>query len=334
MNNKPSKVSRREMQRQVAAAQEALEVDALPPELEQLLVTYEPSGTQAAYWPAVRDVFEATMRASHLRGVESFKKHRSVVAHFLLWRSSTSKSVEFPDSFTQANVDEYYLHGMAWTQRTRNDYRNRLTNLCRRVNPAANSVVLAPGSGYSSVRPGFSDDDMARICWAVKRERSAPVRRQLQAVVGLCGGAGLTATDIRYLTAGRVLDHNETGIEIRVAGPQARVVWVREDYEPLVRAGIDGLGPDNLVIGVKQTRRNVIGNLVTRAALHDCPHFDASRLRSTWLMWLMNQPVRLSVIMYASGLKTARSLVDLLAYQDNADLAEGHVDELRNGRAS
>ena len=51
-------------------------------------------------------------------------------------------------------------------------------------------------------------------------------------------------------------------------------------------------------------------------------------------MWLMNQPVALSVIMYAAGLKTARTLVDLLAYQDNADLTDGHVNELRTGRSS
>ena len=334
MNNNPKKASRREMQRRVAAAHQARQADALPGDLEALLVAYEPSGDLGILWPDVTDVFCSTMRASHIRGVESFKKHLSVVAHFLLWRRSLSKSVTFPDTFTQANVDEYYLHGINASDRTRNDYRNRLTNMCRRVNPTADSVLLVPGAPHRSVRPGFSDNDMAKICWAVTRERSPLVRRQLQAVVGLCAGAGLSATDIRYLTAERVIDHDETGIEVRIAGPASRVVWVREDFESLVRAGVSGLRFGDLVVGAKQSRRNVVGNVVDRAALHDCPHFDASRLRSTWLMWLMNQPVALSVIMYAAGLKTARTLVDLLAYQDNADLTDGHVNELRNGRSS
>ena len=196
--------------------------------------------------------------------------------------------------------------------------------MCRRVNPTG-LVLLVPGAPHRSVRPGFSDNDMAKICWAVRgtiAAGAAPTASRCRVV----RRAGLSATDIRYLTAERVIDHDETGIEVRIAGPASRVVWVREDFESLVQAGVSGLRFGDLVVGAKQSR-NVVGNVVDRAALHDCPHFDASRLRSTWLMW-QNQPVALSVIMYAAGLKTARTLVDLLAYQDNADLTDGHVNEL------
>ena len=112
---------------------------------------------------------------------------------------------------------------------------------------------------------------MAKICWAVTRTiaaGAAPSASRCRVV----RGAGLSATDIRYLTAERVIDHDETGIEVRIAGPASRVVWVREDFESLVRAGVSGLRFGDLVVGAKQSRRNVVGNVVDRAALHDCPH--------------------------------------------------------------
>ena len=94
---------------------------------------------------------------------------------------------------------------------------------------------------------------------------------------------------------------------------------VRIEFEDLVRIGIDGLSPDDLVIGTSVSRRNVVGNLVARAELGSVDHLDASRLRSTWLTWLLTRPVPLATIMAASGLQSARTLTELLDHLDSND---------------
>lgn len=326
-----SKISRREIQRQIAAANIDTSPDELAKELGDMLDTYQPTGTTQAEWDNVRDVFVDTMRAAQIRGAESFKKHLGVVARFLLWRANEHQPVVFPDVFNQVDVDRYYMHGINGSDKTRNDYRSRLTNICKRVNPSPDAVLLAPPMTHRSVRPGFTDAEMRQIRLSVTRERSRLVRRQLCAVVGLCAGAGLSTTDLRALTVDRIVDHGVDGIEIRIPGPAARTVWVREEYEDLVRTGINDMAGSQLVIGSSENRKNVAGNLVARAGLHDCPHFDASRLRSTWLTWMMTRPVPLQVILYASGLKSARTLTELLDHLDSSDL---DASTMRTGMAS
>lgn len=334
METSGSKMSKREMIRRSAVAAQGAPPSGLPDELEQMLVGYQPTGVDPAEWAAVSDVVVATMRASHITGKDSFQKHLGVVARYLLWRAQELKPVGFPESFNQADIDQYYQHGIVASDKTRNDYRSRLKNIARHVNDDPNAVVRVQVGAYQAVREGFTDAEMKRICWSVQREKSEGLRRQLCAAVGLCAGAGLSATDVKHLHVGRVVDHGDTGIEILVAGPNARQVWVREEFEALVRIGVKGLRPNDLVIGTQTNRRNVVGNLVQRSALHDCPHFDASRLRSTWLTWMLQRPVPLHVIMYAAGLTAARTLTDLIAHIDVDPDADTTIAALRTGVTS
>jgi hypothetical protein len=137
------------------------------------------------------------------------------------------------------------------------------------------------------------------------------------ACVGLGLGAVLDATDLRQLRARHVADLAADGIRIEVPGAKPRTVWVRQDYETLVRIGLEGLAADRLVIGEKVDRRNAACSVFTRAVIvGNAPDIEQSRLRTTWLAALLTARVPLPVIMDAAGLKGARTLTDLLPYLD------------------
>ena len=227
MNQPAKKVSRREILRQIAAENAATDTAKLPDGLEEMLCEYRPMGVDDADWERAQPVVIETMRASHIRGRDSFQKHLGVVARYLLWRVEQGKHIEFPSVFTQADVDAYYLNGINASDKTRNDYRSRLSNICRGVNPSPDAVLRGPASQYRTVRPGFTDDEMKDIRRVVSRQKTPTLRRQLSAIVGLCAGAGLSATDLRHLIVDRIVDHGDDGIEVRVPGAAARVVWVR-----------------------------------------------------------------------------------------------------------
>jgi hypothetical protein len=101
---------------------------------------------------------------------------------------------------------------------------------------------------------------------------------------------------------------------VRFHGPRPRVVPVRRVAEKLVRDAIAGRAPDELVIGRDIGRRNTAARIIDAAALYKVPHIEPSRMRTTWLADLMTDPIPLAVILQAAGLKSARTLVDVLPH--------------------
>jgi hypothetical protein len=307
--------SRRAAQR--LAASHVAERDSIPTlrsDLERMLTEYVLSGVDDGTWETIRPVHHEVMRRSQLTGADSFRKHLGVVAKYLAYRHEQSLGIGITAAFSAVEIDHYYLHGLTGSVTTCNDYRSRLLNLARRVNPDPNAPVKTPAFGHSVVRPGYSAAEEAAIRRVALRQRTPRIRRQLCAIVGLCGGAGLDATDLRHLRGRDIIDHGDSGIEVRIPQGRVRTTWVRHTHEDLVRIGIDGLPAHALVIGQRENRRNVANQIVVQAELTDVDHLDVCRLRSTWLSWLLTHPVPLQVILDAAGLKTARTLGELVDY--------------------
>lgn len=171
----------------------------------------------------------------------------------------------------------------------------------------------------------YTTEEEAAITRYAFRQRHGATRRQLCIAVGLCGGAGGDSVDLRHARRHHI-EVTPDGIIVNFPGPRSRRVVVRRSYEALVFAGIEGLTPGQLLIGTTVGRKNIVARIVEQAELHGAPHIEASRLRTTWLAWLMTRPVPLNVILDGAGLATARTLGDLLAY-----LPAGNPTALRDG---
>lgn len=310
---KPSKAEAKRIAAQARAA--ANPPPVLPAALVAFLDTFAPRSRPEA-WEAVKDVHRLVMYRSGIRGKESFRKRCGALAGFLMWRYEQGSSVEIAEAMTFEAIDQYYLSGLAHLSKgSRNDYRSWLRNLAATANPGLAAPKVAP-LGHQEIRPGYSRGEELAIMRIAQRQRSKAARRSLCAVVGLCAGAGLDAIDLRHLRRRHIHDRGEAGIEVSVPGPRPRRVMVRREYEQLVRIGIEGLRANDLLIGRDVNRRNLVSAVVENAEIldDDVPHIEASRLRATWLGWLMTRPVPIQVILAAAGLKTARSLVELIPH--------------------
>ncbi|MFM2183251.1 MAG: hypothetical protein RJB61_1545, partial [Actinomycetota bacterium] len=215
---------------------------------------------------------------------------------------------------------------------TRNDYRSRLRNLAKKVNPGIDSPVIA-SAGHQAVRPGYTAPEEAAIKRVTLRQRIPEVRRRSCIAVGLAAGGGLDAIDIRHQLAEGIIDRGDDGILVHVGGPRPRTVVIRREYEELVRAGMTGLRQKELVLrnhGKGST--NPVGLALDRMEINgECPNIEVARLRSTWLTWLLHQPVPLRIVMQVAGLKSARTLGDLLPFLASE---AGDIDYLRDGNPS
>ena len=68
-----------------------------------------------------------------------------------------------------------------------------------------------------------------------------------------------------------------------------------------------------LVLGRIADRRNIVSAIVEKAELFDeVPHLEAGRLRATWLSVLLSEHVPIAVVLDAAGLKSARTLTELI----------------------
>ncbi|MDA8268275.1 MAG: hypothetical protein M0013_07865 [Actinomycetota bacterium] len=314
--NKPTRAEARRLAASYAQAKAA--PAPLAPALGHLLSGYVPENMGPATWAAVQPHHADIMNRSMLRGETSFRKHRRVVADYLAFRVAEGLAPQADESMSYTAIDHYYMHGMAsYDPKTRNDYRSRLRALAAKVNPG----LSAPGSvkiGRVATKPPYTAGEEAAIGRYAMRQRSTVTGRQLCAAVALCAGAGGDSVDLRQLRRRDIAYSEDAGYEVHFSGPRARTVTLRRAYEDMLLTGIAGLSPGQLVIGRDLKRRNIVGGIVERADLEGCPHIEASRLRATWLAWVMCQPLPLNAVLQASGLKTAHTLCDLLPYLPEA----------------
>ncbi len=305
---------------------------ALPPHLSELLERFRPQGAIAAQWADLQRTVAEVLGRSRITGVDSFRKHITHVGYFLAWASDQDLPLA-PATVVRRHVDEYARTGMPDSSaKSRADRRARLRWLADQINPEQ-----APDRGVTvarpSVKPPYTDREMTQIRRVALTQPTVVRRRQLCLCVGLGAGAGLDSQDLRHLTCAHVRDAADGGITIDVPEPNPRTVTVLRDYEELVRVGIEGLKPHALLLGRKEDRRNLAARAIGDAVvLGDVPHIEQSRLRATWLASLMTAAVPLRVVLTAAGLRSARTLVDLLPHLPTSPNAHAVLREAGSAR--
>jgi hypothetical protein len=254
------------------------------------------------------------MTRSRIRTRNSFHKYLTHVGYFLVWADGQGLPV-VTATVVRTHTDEYCRAGMPTSsEKSRADRRARLRWLADQVNPGQ-----APDKGVPvarpSIKPPYTEAEMAQLLRVLSTQPSAEKARQAALCVGLGAGAGIDAPDLRHLRREHISDDATGGLTVRVIGRNPRSVPLMHRYAPLVRCGVAGLKPGQLLLGRFEERRNITGHAMAGVvALGDCPRIEQSRLRATWLATLMSQPVPLGLLLNAAGLRSARTLPDLLPY--------------------
>lgn len=334
----PRKISAAEVRRLRAqrAAERAAGPAPLPAEFTTWLsTTYRPQDDALRrLWPAPLLTFcEQTLLLSQIRGEEALRKHVTHLTQYGAWRHQRGLSLDPRTAMNRGDVDEYARTGMPGSsEKSRSDRRSRLRVLSDHLNPeqAPHKGVVIP---REAIKPPYTAAEMQALIRAIQVQPTEELVRRLCLCVGLGAGAGIDSPDLKLLDTTCVTDQGDDGIRIQVPGPHAREVWGLRDYEHLVRRGLQGLRDGQPLVGRVKTRRNVAAAVYADAVLlGSLPKLEQSRLRTTWLATLMTRPVPLAVILTAAGLKSTRTLFDLLPHLDTSTATAGAV-ALRDGGA-
>lgn len=297
-------------------AENARPAQPLSPEHAAALERFTPHSLTDAEWAQVRPVVHEAMRLTKVRGRWTFRQLMSDLTLYSAWCLRSDKSLNLPVLLDHSLIDEWVRSGLAkLDDTTRNTRRSRLRSLASHLNPGPTAPPRSKPIPRTAVKPPYTPSDAAAIERLVMNQPSAGLRRQLCAMTGLGLGAGLDSIDLRSLTRDHVEDRGDEGLWVSVEGERARLVPVRRRYEHLVRIGMEGLAPGELLLGREARRKNVTAGVVYEAvALGNPPRIEQARFRSTWLVALMSAPVPLSVALAAAGLSSASTLTDLLPF--------------------
>lgn len=329
--NVVKKASAAEARRLAKAAREAAsKYPDIPESIRGYIEGYAPQSVTDEVWRTIQPTFTEVLLRSGFRTDSAVRKHATTLVAYLAWRHGEGLSLEMNEAMRDAGIDQYYLRGSTdLASKTRNDYRSKLRTQARRVAPGVHAPI-APSLGYNSVKPGFTSVEEAMIRRVSLGQKRPEIRRRLCAIVGLGGGGGLDSQDLRYVLR-RHITETETGIHIQVEGPKARLVVIRREYEEHVRAALIGLKPEDPMLRLPRDKANPVARVVNDAELFDdVPKIDMRRLRTTWITWLLTQPIPLPIVLQASGLQSARTLIDMVK---DLDLGVG-PEVLRDGRLS
>jgi hypothetical protein len=297
-------------------------------------------------------VSEATRHLAHAYeppSVRWIEIRMGLLARFCLWalnrpqRPTSTTPLLLVELLEDGLVDQYLAGPLAASpDATRATTRSVLRRGVRRLAPDLASPIIA----YEPVQAPYTPKECAAYVRLARNQPTSVSRRGVSSIVALGLGAGLSAQEQRTVAPSSIVEVDLGGgvvaLFVRVDGSRARTVVVREPYEELLREALalhrgEGRGEDQPLYGGSPTRGNVTTPVTWKAktALGTGIELSAARLRSTWLVACMSAPVPLGALLRASGLRSARTLVDLVGYCPEPDeaaviVALRAVDEANN----
>ena len=293
------------------------------------IAAFRPLKTDCDVWVQIEKVTREALTAYRPASPKWVSSHGGWVSRYVAWVASRADSaVGDADGLTVQSLCteglvEAYLAGplSGASVQTRSSVRTVLRRVVRNVAGTPTPERI----GHQPVQPPYAPAECAAMVRLARNQPTGARRRALSAVVALGLGAGLDARDQRRVAPEDVsrvdVGDGTTVTVVAVRGPRPRTVVMRQAYVGLLAEAValhaeQGRAASAPLFGLVESRHNVVcavtGSSVT--ATGRGVEVSAARLRATWLVAAMCAPVPLAMLLNAAGLRSARTLADLLAY--------------------
>lgn len=304
-------------------------MDGLAPDVQKAIVRYRPQSLDREVWLALRPLTLRMVIGFRPSSVVNARNVATITVRFLEWVWTTPRrsgaGVPTALELVSGTLLDAYL---ALPLGHRSHYavfasRSTAASVLRRSVRSLDAHHRSVPSEHKPIAPPYTPQECEEFAaLAMLQPTKAKVRNACY-FFGLTLGAGLSASDLRYIRKMDIRTVNDAvhGSHLTVtvaAGDAPRTVPIRRAYEPLVRCALDMDSeepPERLALGRKMDRRHVTivaRNGVTTARQDESVPISSHRLRTTWLFACMNSDIPLASLLQIAGLRSARSLADLL----------------------
>lgn len=294
-------------------AVQLLESDSdLPAVCAGIIAGYKPN-LPSTIWGQVRLLTVASAVALKPRTHSSARRAMTIIGLFSTWVVTVTGCVPTPERvFTQPHLDRFlgqHLRGHSTAYRF--DVSRMIARAAAAMTGARLTQLPTPPQG-AAVAPHTSDEQAQLYSWA--NTLSTPLKRQnARTLLALAGGAGLTAQQIMD-TRVEDVDLNGSSGFVTVHGRKSRRVPVHRKWVRTLNHAIDGRANGPLFRGYRleeypphELQRFLSEN---RGELRP----SVARLRSGWIVGLLEANLPPSVLLEVTGFSKLGSLDAYLPY--------------------
>lgn len=312
----------------------------LEPAVRSAIETYRPQTLDDRAWAALRPLTVQMVAGFEPPSVVSARNAATIVVAFLQWVWSLPNRPEPAAAPTALELlsgpfVEMYASRVRTGEARRGSAASTSTarTVLRRCVRSLDADQVTVALAHASIDAPYSPEECLEFASLAMTQPTPAKERNACYLIGLGLGAGLSSRDLRHVRRDHIAEVIDPVLGryltvTVVSETAARTVPIRRVYEPLVRRALElssTESPDALVLGRKESRRDVTvparRGIVT--ARHDhTVSVEPHRLRTTWLFAAMNVSVPLGDLLAMAGLRSARSLTDLLPLCPPPDPAE------------
>ena len=305
-----------------------------PEDIDPAILTavhaYRPTNIRESTWEQMRDLHNRLVLGYQPPTAGNAQAVCSHIARFLVWftdwpgRATPGQPIA-PEELLRDGLAEAYLQACPPSVTSRATIRAA----ARRALGALHAHGRPQRLPRAPVAAPYTPTECQLLVHLARNQPTRTRRRNLSFIVGLGLGAGLDGRELKDIRPRDLtpltIPHGQVLTVTTGASRARRVVPVRNQYAPLVLEALalheqGGGGPDDRTLPGSSTAR--AAERAVSADVRTRVQIDSRRLRNTWLLALMCTPVPLADLLGVAGLRSARTLTDLLTHCPPPDAAD------------
>lgn len=282
-------------------------------DIQSLIDSYVPASLEAHRWANLAPVVRSWVTAAAPGHPHRARQLLAAGAQLAAWCEDNAVPLETGAALKASTIERYCAlaeRDGRHSTTTRATIRARLRYLA-----AAQTVPGEPPRPSQlrrgRVKPPYSAHEVAGFR-TLARAQPPLIAARLEAMLVAGVGAGCGSEELRHLTGAHITTRAEGTVLATLLGRGRRTIAVDARYGPPLAALAVRAGDQLLIGGQTPDRRAVTSRLLQRIkGGGSLPPLEPGRLRSTWIVDRLAAGARLDVVMWAAGLTTPTTIVDL-----------------------
>ncbi|OLT17498.1 hypothetical protein BJF80_16920 [Serinicoccus sp. CUA-874] len=260
-------------------------------------------------WMEVADFTREAVRIAQPSTPGVATTELKVVAQFANWCRGQSLPLDPETILTPAWVNEYDRQKLRGSL-ARKDERARLRRIAVAATRKAPWGPVPDAVRRSPMLPPYSDVELALLATLADGQPTSRVRDAAAAILALGLGCGFRSREIIYSRAGDI-EPGPDFVTVTTYGEAPRRVPVLPRYAPLLRK-LSTRSPDARLVPGGDRLDNVMKKFRKVGGITIQP----TRMRTTWLVDVLNAGVTVPELLVVSGMSTTHSLLRYAEFLD------------------
>lgn len=269
---------------------------------------YTPRGIDKTDWQTVSEFVQeivadvVTPEDDH----RSIVRLMGIVTRLSIWVNRVNSLPLTREIVLDHDMIENFISSTNLTKSVKGSYRSELIAIGRALNPEWDGDTGAPRYGASASAEPYSKAEVTRLQFWARGLRTDYQRETAEVILALGLGAGLRPGEIATVRVSDVLVTNDY-VSIfpsgyRGSGPRETVVLA--DYEDTITSQVERYEPDTFLAMTNRSKAEVdlLWSFIQRAGTPEDVDVSLARMRSTWIVRLMDSLIPDSIITSCAGL--------------------------------